>query len=91
VRLGNASTWRGAVAALNEEHEDQENEAPLLPEAERHALETALLANVHAQHEALNALLHAVNIGIRRRSRAHLTQFLHSSHFRLAARAASSP
>ena len=61
VRLGNASTWRGAVAALNEEPEDQETEAPvsLLPEAERHALETALLANVHAQHEALKALLDA--------------------------------
>jgi hypothetical protein len=59
VRLGNASTWRGAVAALNEEHEHQETEAPELPEAERHALETALLANVHAQHEALKTLLGA--------------------------------
>jgi hypothetical protein len=57
VRLGNASTWRGAAAALNEEHDDQETEAPVLPEAERHALETALLANVHAQHEVLKALL----------------------------------
>ena len=59
VRLGNASTWRGAVAALNDEHEDQETEAPVLPEAERHARETALLANIHAQHEALKALLDA--------------------------------
>jgi hypothetical protein len=41
VRLGNSSIWRGAVAALNEVHEDPEAEAPvsLLPEAERHALE----------------------------------------------------
>ena len=59
VRLGHASTWRSAVAALNEEHEDQDAEAPVLPEAERHALETALLVNVHAQHEALKALLDA--------------------------------
>jgi hypothetical protein len=44
---------------LNEEHEHQETEAPVLPEAERHALETALLANVNAQHEALKALLDA--------------------------------
>jgi hypothetical protein len=35
---------------LNKEHEDQETEAPVLPEAERHALETALLANARAQH-----------------------------------------
>ena len=59
VRLGNASTWRGAVAALNDEHEDRETEAPVLPEAERHALEAALVANVHAQHEALKGLLDA--------------------------------
>jgi hypothetical protein len=41
VRLGSAGIWRGAVAALNEMHEDLETEAPvsLLPEAERHALE----------------------------------------------------
>jgi hypothetical protein len=41
VRLGSARIWRGAVAALNEVHEDPETEAPvsLLPEAERHALE----------------------------------------------------
>ena len=41
VRLGSASIWRGAVAALNEVHEDLETEAPvsLLPEADRHALE----------------------------------------------------
>jgi len=46
VRLGSAGIWRGAVAALNEMHEDLETEAPvsLLPEAERHALEAALLA-----------------------------------------------
>jgi len=31
----------------------------LLPEAERHVLEAALLANAHAQHEALRALLDA--------------------------------
>jgi len=61
VRLGSARIWRGAVAALNEVHEDPETEAPVgqLPEAERHALEAALLANVHAQHEALKALLDA--------------------------------
>jgi hypothetical protein len=46
---------------LNEVHEDPETEAPvsLLPEAERQALEAALLANVHEQHEALKALLDA--------------------------------
>jgi hypothetical protein len=61
VRLGNSSIWRGAVAALNEVHEDPETEAPvsLLPEAERHALEAALLANVRVQHDALKALLDA--------------------------------
>ena len=61
VRLGSASIWRGAVAALNEVHEDLETEAPvsLFPEADRHALEAALLANVHVQHEALKALLDA--------------------------------
>jgi len=61
VRLGSASIWRGAVAALNEVHEDLETEAPvsLFPEADRHALEAALLANVHGQHEALKALLDA--------------------------------
>jgi len=61
VRLGSASIWRGAVAALNEVHEDLETEAPvsLFPEADRHALEVALLANVHVQHEALKALLDA--------------------------------
>lgn len=61
VRLGNASVWRAAVAALDDEHEQQETEAPagLLPEAERDALEAALLASVHAQHEALKALLDA--------------------------------
>jgi hypothetical protein len=41
---------------VNKEHEDQEIEAPVLPEAERHALEIALLANARAQHEALKAL-----------------------------------
>jgi len=61
VRLGNSSIWRGAVAALNEVHEDPETEAPvsLLPEAERHVLEAALLAGVREQHEALKALLDA--------------------------------
>lgn len=61
VRLGNSSIWRGAVAGLNEVHEDPETEAPvsLLPEAERHALEAALLANVRVQHDALKALLDA--------------------------------
>ncbi len=60
VRLGKASVWRAAVAALNE-HENREAEAPasLLPEAERHALEAALLAGVREQHEALKALLDA--------------------------------
>lgn len=61
VRLGNSSIWRGAVAALNEVHENLETEAPvsLLPEAERHALEAELLASVHVQHDALKALLDA--------------------------------
>ena len=60
VRLGSASIWRGAVAALNEVHEVLETEAPvsLFPEADRHALEAALLANLHMQHE-LKALLDA--------------------------------
>src|SRR2546425_11665631 len=44
VRLGKASVWRATVAALNNEHEDQEAGAPVrLAEAERHALEAALL------------------------------------------------
>src|SRR5260221_6986620 len=58
VRLSSASIWRGAVAALNEVHEDLETEAPvsLFPEADRRALEAALLPNLHVQHEALKAL-----------------------------------
>ena len=51
----------GSRSALNDVHEDLEAEAPvsLFPEADRHALEAALLANVHVQHEALKALLDA--------------------------------
>jgi hypothetical protein len=61
VRLGDASVWRAAVAALDEEHQDQNTEAPadLSPETSRDALEAALLANMHAQHEALKALMDA--------------------------------
>jgi hypothetical protein len=60
VRLGNASVWRAAVAALDEQ-EDQETEAlaDLQTEAARDALEHALLASVRAQREALKALLDA--------------------------------
>jgi hypothetical protein len=61
VRIGKASVWRAAVAALNNDHKDQEAESPvgLLPEAERHALEAALLGGVREQREALKALLDA--------------------------------
>ena len=61
VRIGNPDIWRAAVDGLTDEREGQEHEPParLLAEAERHALEAALLANVHAQHEALKALLAA--------------------------------
>lgn len=61
VRLGNPDVWRAAVAELNDGREDQEQEplTHLLPEAERHAFEAALLASLHAQREALNALLDA--------------------------------
>jgi hypothetical protein len=61
VRIGNPDIWRAAVDGLTDEREGQEHEAParLLPQAERRALEATLLANVHAQHEALKALLDA--------------------------------
>jgi hypothetical protein len=61
VRLGEASVWRAAVAALDEKHQDQKAEAPadLSPETSRDALEAALLARMQAQHEALKALLDA--------------------------------
>lgn len=61
VRLGDASVRRAAVFALAEEQQDQNTEAPadLSPETSRDALEAALLANMHAQYEALKALLDA--------------------------------
>ncbi len=61
VRLGNPDVWRAAVAELNDGREGQEQEplTRLLPEAERHAFEAALLASLRAQREALNALLDA--------------------------------
>src|SRR5262245_14242686 len=61
VRLGDASVWRAAVAALDDGHEDQATEAlgDHQREAARDALEHALLASVRAQREALYALLHA--------------------------------
>lgn len=59
VRIGNPNIWRAAVAGLTGEGESQKHEPSARPpaEAERSALETALLANVRAQHEALKALL----------------------------------
>jgi hypothetical protein len=61
VRLGNPHIWRAAVDGLSDEREGQKHEpsAPLLPEAERRALEAALLSAAHAQHEALKQLLDA--------------------------------
>ena len=60
VRLGDASVWRAAVAALDEGQQDQNTDAPdLSPERSRDALEAALLVRMHAQHEALKALLDA--------------------------------
>jgi hypothetical protein len=61
VRIGNPDIWRAAVDELSDEHEGQQHEpsAPPLPEAERRALEAALLSAVHAQHEALKQLLDA--------------------------------
>ena len=61
VRLGEASVWRAAVAALDNGHQDQKTEAPadLSPETSRDALEAVLLARMQAQHEALKALLDA--------------------------------
>lgn len=61
VRIGNPDTWRAALAGWTGEREGQEDtpHARLLAEAERGALEAALLANVHAQYEALETLLAA--------------------------------
>ena len=61
VRIGNPDIWRAAVAGLTGEAESQEHQpaARLRDEAERRALETALLANVHSQHDALKELLDA--------------------------------
>jgi hypothetical protein len=61
VRLGEASVWRAAVAALDNGNQDQKTEAPadLSPETSRHGLEAVLLARLQAQHEALKALLDA--------------------------------
>jgi hypothetical protein len=61
VRLGEASVWRAAVAALDNGHQNQKTEAPadLSPETSRDALEAVLLARMQAQHEALKALLDA--------------------------------
>lgn len=61
VRIGNPDIWRAAVDGLSDEREGQEREppAPLLPEAERRALEAALLSNTRAQYESLKQLLAA--------------------------------
>jgi hypothetical protein len=61
VRLGEASVWRAAVAALDQSDQDQNIEATadLAPETSRDALEAALVARMQAQHEALKALLDA--------------------------------
>ena len=61
VRLGEASVWRAAVAALDNGHQDQKTEAPadLSPQASRDVLEAVLLARMQEQHEALKALLDA--------------------------------
>jgi len=61
VRLGEASVWRAAVAALDTGNQDQNTEAPVdLPtETSRDAREAVLLARMQAQHEALKALLDA--------------------------------
>lgn len=61
VRIGNPDVWRAAVDGLTDEAGSREQEPParLLAEAERRALEATLLANVHAQHEALKELLDA--------------------------------
>lgn len=64
VPLGNASTWRDAIAALNEEHEDQETEAPVLPEAERHALEAARLAYTCSTRRSKRFWTHRPTIGV---------------------------
>jgi hypothetical protein len=61
VRIGDPDIWRAAVDELSDGREGQQHEpsAPLLPEAERRALEAALLSTAHAQHEALKQLLDA--------------------------------
>jgi hypothetical protein len=61
VRIGNPDIWRAAVDGLSDEREGQQHEpsASLLPEAERRALEAALLSTARAQHEALKQLLDA--------------------------------
>jgi hypothetical protein len=60
VRLGEASVWRAAVAALDQGHQDHtEAPADFSPDTSRDALEATLLARMQAQHEALKALLDA--------------------------------
>ena len=61
VRLGEASVWRAAVAALDEGDQDQNIDAPadLAPKTSRDSFEAALVARMQAQREALNALLDA--------------------------------
>jgi hypothetical protein len=61
VRIGTPEIWRAAVAGLSDPRDNQKHQPPvaLLPEAERHGLEAALLSNAHAQHEELKQLLDA--------------------------------
>lgn len=59
VHIGSPDIWRAAVDGLTDERTSQESPVRTLLEAERDALEVTLLANVHAQREALNALLAA--------------------------------
>jgi hypothetical protein len=60
VRIGDPDIWRAALDGLSDtRNQKHEPPATLLPEAERYALEAALLSNAYAQHEALKALLDA--------------------------------
>ena len=59
VRIGNPDIWRAAVADLTGAGESRKHEPSARPpaEAERGALEAALLTNLRLQYETLTALL----------------------------------